>query len=313
MPHRKSIFLIALLSSALVTVTAVDTTAGFAFGAGQAADERSSAALAGIQTVGLAVSTKLSDPSLNSKLQDQLRSIAQKRLASCGILITPADAAESAGKPILTIVIAPEQVARNNYIEAALNLLDLVRSPRAQDQYIRLQTWAKKADFPSSPDNDDITNHVTSLLDSFMADYLVANPRLPGSNPTQNANSTTPALRGMTPTVVQQDNAPSLSGSWDSTYGTVTLHQGDRDSKGLILVSGYWVEANAGKRGEKWGKRGEIQVGRFDPKTETLTFSFYEPWQDSHGKAVLKLSSDGQTLDGTRRLGMHKWKWTMWR
>src|SRR5258706_5056264 len=51
-------------------------------------DESRSAPLAGIQTVGLAVSAEMSDPTLSAKLQEQLKLVAERKLASCPIPIT---------------------------------------------------------------------------------------------------------------------------------------------------------------------------------------------------------------------------------
>ncbi len=275
--------------------------------AGTGTDETRCAPLSGIQSLGLSVTTQLFDPNLSYWLKERIQAVAEKRLTSCGIQINATEVAEPAGQPILTIAIASKGAPGASHIEATVNIWDMVRSSRAQEQMMRLSTWGKRIDLPENADKDDIANHATSLLDSFTADYLVANPRA-GAQTIAPVSTTDPtALRGLSPKQPPTESIPLLSGAWDSTYGTVTLHQGDKDNNGFIPVSGYWTDANM-------AKRGEIQVGKFDPKTRTLTFSFYQPWNKCHGKAILKLSADGHTFDGTKRTGaIHKWRWAMWR
>ncbi|MEQ8168586.1 MAG: hypothetical protein ABRQ38_06790 [Candidatus Eremiobacterota bacterium] len=92
---------------------------------------------------------------------------------------------------------------------------------------------------------------------------------------------------------IQSVNAasnPGVAGKWQSDWGTVTLkHKAIVDNK-KVSVTGFWEQGK--------DKIGQIKGGTFNPSTSTLTFSYYQSWNNVYGTATFTLSSNGKILSG---------------
>jgi hypothetical protein len=105
------------------------------------------------------------------------------------------------------------------------------------------------------------------------------------------------------PQQVAQPQAPSIAGTWTTTYGPMVFELGSPSSGSAIPLKGYWQQSA--------DKRGLINEGVYDPNAGTVNFSYYENWINMHGTASLKLSSDGRSLEGTWTQGGSSGRWTM--
>jgi hypothetical protein len=95
----------------------------------------------------------------------------------------------------------------------------------------------------------------------------------------------------------------SIAGKWESNFGPVTLDHKPIERSTPMAVTGSYV-----KKPEKKAiimqipfDAGDcvITQGTFDIVNGLLQISFAEPWWNGTGSARLKLSSDGQKLEGT--------------
>ncbi|HEX4592364.1 MAG TPA: protein kinase [Gemmataceae bacterium] len=95
-----------------------------------------------------------------------------------------------------------------------------------------------------------------------------------------------------------------VAGNWESDWGPVTLEHGSIKVDHSVTVTGsYLVEGD---------KRGVITQGTFDPVQRTLHFTFAESWWNGTGSADLRLSADGNKLEGTwRNSNSESGVWTM--
>jgi len=84
---------------------------------------------------------------------------------------------------------------------------------------------------------------------------------------------------------------PSIAGTWDSTYGPVTIQYARGAGHNRVRITGTWVQGPS--------MVGVITSGTFDPVNGVLEFTFDEPWHNQSGTAVFRLSADGNTLTGT--------------
>jgi hypothetical protein len=73
-----------------------------------------------------------------------------------------------------------------------------------------------------------------------------------------------------------------IAGSWNSKYGTVILNISPNGE-----ISGFWKQDKG---------QGTISNGLF--VGNSLAFSYFEPWNQARGTALLMLGSDGRTLTG---------------
>jgi len=92
------------------------------------------------------------------------------------------------------------------------------------------------------------------------------------------------SLGGEDKTLKDPPDVPNLSGTWQTNYGPLTFLQ-----SGLSL-SGSWDQGHE--------KPGIIKSGSLNPATRTVTFTYFQPWDQASGTATLTLSPDGNQLTG---------------
>jgi hypothetical protein len=85
--------------------------------------------------------------------------------------------------------------------------------------------------------------------------------------------------------------AKLLDGKWDSDLGEMILMTWQDPATKKVSVQGEWHESPA--------RKGVIQSGTFDPKTNMLNVAFYRTWSNVRGNAEFKLSFDSARLKGT--------------
>src|SRR5262245_10848487 len=82
-----------------------------------------------------------------------------------------------------------------------------------------------------------------------------------------------------------------IAGEWESNWGPVTLEHAPIADKSTVAVGGYYLADG--------DKKAVITKGTYDAGKGRLEFSSSEPWIDVTATADLRLSSDGNKLEGT--------------
>jgi hypothetical protein len=82
-----------------------------------------------------------------------------------------------------------------------------------------------------------------------------------------------------------------IAGEWESNWGPVTLEHAPIADKSTVAVGGYYLAEG--------DKKAVITKGTYDPGKGRLEFTSSEPWIDVTATADLRLSSDGNKLEGT--------------
>jgi hypothetical protein len=96
---------------------------------------------------------------------------------------------------------------------------------------------------------------------------------------------------------------PDLNGTWESSYGPVTLVHDAVSGDDPVEVTGSWLQGP--------DKEGEITGGTFDPKAGTLEITYTETWSDVEGTATFELSEDGSTLEGSYEQENSRGEWIL--
>lgn len=98
---------------------------------------------------------------------------------------------------------------------------------------------------------------------------------------------------------------PGIAGIWDSTWGPVTLQHRPITDDSIVPVGGSWIQSE--------GQKGLLTANsQYDPVKREFELHGVEPWHSLVCTAVLKLSPDGNKLEGpwTNSLG-ESGVWTM--
>jgi HEAT repeats len=103
-----------------------------------------------------------------------------------------------------------------------------------------------------------------------------------------------------------RDAASLIAGIWSSNWGPVTIDAKAVDARQRVVLQGSWVQGA--------GMDGVITAGTFEPDTGIFEYSFDEPWHNMSGTARLRMSPDGNRLNGTWTFTSGgSGTWTMWR
>jgi uncharacterized protein (TIGR03067 family) len=114
-------------------------------------------------------------------------------------------------------------------------------------------------------------------------------------------------MRDAPSTAVTAAPVPStIAGTWESDWGPVTLEHGPIEGQTVVSLGGSYLQEP--------DKMGVITRGTYYPVKRTIQFTYAEPWWDGTGSAELKLSPDGNKLEGiwTNSAGQSGF-WTMFR
>jgi hypothetical protein len=82
----------------------------------------------------------------------------------------------------------------------------------------------------------------------------------------------------------------TITGTWASDRGQVTLLHGPVEDNKPVVVNGYYMMGDT---------KAHITRGTFDPADGAFEFLFWEPKRKITGSAKLQLSANGMRLEGT--------------
>jgi uncharacterized protein (TIGR03067 family) len=99
-----------------------------------------------------------------------------------------------------------------------------------------------------------------------------------------------PLSAGDGPDPAELRKLTGIAGTWESDWGPVTLEHGPIEGWTAVTLGGSYLPEP--------DRKGVITRGKYNPVLRVVQFAYAEPWWDGTGSAELKLSADGNKLEG---------------